>query len=383
MLTVFLSSLLALAPAAIQDEEQLRAHLCTAETSPLDALSRGARLRLLENLRFGPGGAQTVHPPLGVDLTAEEKDRIVDLLGLEAYRDWPRAQRSTSAGHDSNGYPAPDSAFCAGEGTLGQWARAARAREGDLSIAVARASARIESLVSEGAAFEDSAPAIAAAAEPVLRLVDPKGWAKHVDAWVLRDTADLLGFAARLSEDSTLIDAALRVQRLAADKTGIEADSGLIALREALGERLPGLRRIGRLQPSGDLEIETVEEPPRFVLVSSAGCGFSRDLLGRVAADENLTELARRHLTVLAPGREFDAAAEAYGQWNAAHPAVPYQAWIVRSEWPEINLDSTPVLYEITADGAVKLFQGFPPEDAEERLDTLRSALRAAGENRE
>jgi hypothetical protein len=385
MLTVLLSSVLALTPPVIKDEEQLLAHLCLGEPSPLDRLSRGGRLRLLENLRLGPWGSHSTYAPLVVDLTAEEKARIVDLLRMEAYRDGPEAQRSVSAGYDSHGYPAPDSDYCAGAASLGQWARMARARdEGELATVVARFVEHTRELMSEGAAFEQTSPAIRAAAEPTLRLVDEVGWAGDASDWVLRDTVSQTGFAAELSEDPTLIEVAMRVRRVAAEKAGIDGhDDALVALREKLQMRVPGKRRIGRLEPSGSLLIETVEAPPSFILVSSAGCGFSRNLLNQVAENDDLADLARRHLTVLAPGSEFSAASDVYERWNATHPAVPYRAWILRSEWPEINLDSTPVLYEITGDGARKLFHGFPSDEAEERLDTLRAALSAADARRD
>lgn len=384
MHTTAFTALLALATPIVQDSDQLRTHLCSGESSPLDRLSRGARLRLLENLQFRPGGTHTAYPPLAVDLTTEEKNRIVELLGLEAYREWPRAQLSISAGHDSHGYPFQGGAYCAGTASLADWAEMARARdEGALSAEIARFSGRVSELVGANASFEVTGPAIAAAAEPTLRLIDDEPWVGRADNWVLRDAVSQLSFAATLSEDQALIDAALQLGTAANETAGIEFDDGeLLTLQESLRTQVPGKRRIGRLQPSGSLLIEDVGTTPRLVLVSGAGCGFSRDMLSRMAEDDDLAGLAIQHLTVLAPARQFNDSS-LFEHWNATHPAVAYQAWILRSEWPEIDLNTTPVLFEFTEDGARRVFQGFPSDEAEERLDILRNLMSGFGKEPE
>ncbi|MEE4298657.1 MAG: hypothetical protein V2J24_04350 [Pseudomonadales bacterium] len=358
-------------------ETALRAHLCSGAPSPLDALSRGGRLRLLESLEPARDGWRSDYRPFVVDVTAAEQAAIVDLLGLEVYRGVPFSTRASSAGVDSAGYPAPGSRYCRAEETLAAWARRARLRdEGPLSGLLADAMRRLDAGPSDAAAAEEHVASMTAAVRPLVEALRRPDWSAGLDPWVLRDLASTLTFAARGSEDLATIDAAILARDAAPRDDGLALDdiTALSGLRRLAETFAPGRRRVGRLDAGGVLAEEALAELPRFVFVGSTGCRFSRAMLERVAADARLAEAFGQQVLLLAPQTDFRSPGGA-PRWNASHPDLAYDAWLLQREWSELALGVTPQLYEFGPDGVRRVLEGFAEDDAEARMGTLRDLL--------
>jgi len=118
------------------------------------------------------------------------------------------------------------------------------------------------------------------------------------------------------------------------------------------------------------------DERTRIIVVSHPNCHFSRNASEAIDADAELSGLFRAHAKWLAPADgniEFDA----LQAWNRKHPQSPVSLAYRASEWPQIQLTSTPVFHFFSPDHKlVETISGWPKEG---QRDELLMAARRAG----
>lgn len=115
----------------------------------------------------------------------------------------------------------------------------------------------------------------------------------------------------------------------------------------------------------------------KVVVVFSPTCGFSQQAFDDIEADGSLLPLFRAHAVLIAPTSDV-LEAKSYTDWNKKRPAFKGHIAYKTSDWPELDLSSTPQFY-FFRDGKLAFYHGGWRRPAADRKAELVKGLQAIG----
>jgi len=373
-------------PAEIQSQAQLEAYLAAnAATSPLAALSPGARERFVMSLSFNESGITSLDASdLMDELTQEQILAVLALFGPRALEHPPPSHYlETRAVEKRVAHPKEIGAierryneFYGDTRHLARGTDLARARE----IAAAF-DARLAGLFAPAALRRADDHELRLLRAAVRRVAMQTSQAKYLDAF-------RAVFAERVrrnlvsSDDIATLQGLLLAQHRIGDARRIAYDypnAKLAQLPQFRDSLAPGntAPTVWRVDPAGrQLTRAAIDLAPPTIIVT-ANCQFAKEAAADISADALLGPLFERHALWLVPAPGIEAVSDAR-DWNRKFPRAPVAMIYDRAEWSFLPDWQLPQFYIVRDGRVVDSVNGWWRGSAQSR-DQLITALRRNG----
>lgn len=120
---------------------------------------------------------------------------------------------------------------------------------------------------------------------------------------------------------------------------------------------------------------EAIDPLPRIIVVSSAGCGFSRSAMDAIGSDPVLGPVFAREALWLSPPDQLHASEDLHG-YAAGHPGATIRVAHTHAEWPMLEAWNTPNFYFLRDGVVIERVESWP-RDGRQRDAVLAAAQRA------